>query len=941
MRKQSASVLSLVLLATSSPLHAIVGGSVDSGDQIRAVVNINGCSGTLISDRVVLTAAHCYGRKVTGCSAPYQPKQASNPPGPLASAGTVRIPAPGQTKFSQPGEDVYYIEGFRVMPGYAWDVVDTCCGGSSSGCDFCPTDPDYAGTNFAAANVTTQVRDVAVVYLDRPVTGIAPEEVLFEVGPTAKYAIDPFGLVDTDVVLAGTSRVSSDPTRQRAFGVAKLWGMADSDTVALEEPVCSLSGQTIVTYSGQSSTFQYRPAATGTACFVPGDSGGPNFVNALSLGGAAVPGVPAGTRLVAAVNSGGSYGATDNCDAVIQSQSALTYNFEYDFNGQLVLAQNGDFIRKALDDFDADGIPNDFDNCPTVKNHDQANCNADAEEAHGYPERGDKCDPIPCAHARPEPAKLAIASSSDGQFIKVLTGVTVLEDFEIDPLASERFYNGSNNGDDTGALTAEQVPTKYRFCQIDPALNVNCNNQTIDNGFANLSNGVIGPARPYLHITMNDLQPVGPAFDQEPFDYGITPPTLRRWNYAADASLWTSNGWISTPGTTVPATTGLDGRYWVHSDTDVGRFSSPIGATGYRLKTDGTVSVADQHLSNHYQWLAPDTAFSLLHVEPLEPWPYFDWKIAWDLSESLGPIWGGEVLADAKMVGSEGGHYSLVTPDGTGLVIDEYLGGGIKDLLADESLVWVGAAEASADQTLVKSHESPVAVAFRSDGTDIVDGAFRVENQAGNAEDMGAADLARWEGPQERAEFVGVYSRADDLAFVVGEGEVWFRPVVGEGGWQPAALAEGYEPANVLAATWSFRDQMLWILDAAEGLARLTRLHPFTGFSQLVAEWPYSGRYDRQWLRLALDGNVLLFSSSTGGDTHGIALFHSEGMNTAAPVMVTALHFDDKSLVYEPTVDRRGLSLAVPGEREGIRLLRHDTVPGRAAALEDLAPLFE
>ncbi len=942
MRKTSVLILLLLGLGAGRPAQAIIDGVEDTGDQIRAVVNISGCSGTLISDHIVLTAAHCYGREVTGCRAPYSPKQANVPPGPPTGADRVVVPPLGETVVNTPGGTTYTIEGFRVMPGYTWDVVDTCCGGGNpSSCDFCPPDPDYAGTNFAAAGVTTQVHDIALVYLDRPVVGITPEEVLFDVGPAAQYPVDPSNLVGTNVIIAGTSRVAAVSPPTRAFGVAELTGLADSDTVAEQEPLCSLQGQSIVTYAGSSSTFQYQPANTGTACFVPGDSGGPNFVNAVGLGGDSVPGIPVGKRLVAAVISGGGGNPmTASCDTVSQMQSALTYNFEYTFDGKPVIAQNGDFIRKAIDDFDADGIPNDQDNCPTVINYQQDNCNKDAEVAKGYPERGDLCDPIPCAHARPEPSKLKVTSTIDNSFIKAVNGTMVREDFELDPRPSNRFFNGSNNGDDTGSVNVTQVPTEYRFCQIDPIKGVNCNNQTIDNGYVSLANGEIGATRPYLHASMNELQGTGPTFDQEPFDYGATPPTLRRWDYTADSNLWQNNSWITPVGGGWPSP-GLDGRYWVHSDTDVGRYSNPPGATGYPVKTDGTVSVDDQHLSNHYLWHSPESPFSVFYTEPLILWPYFDWKIDWNLAESIGPIWGGEYLEDAKVVGSEGGHYALVTPEGTGLVIDQFLGDGLKELMDDEGLVWVSAAEASADQTRVKSHESPHAVAFAPDGTDIVDGMYRDANQAGNTMDMGADSLSRRDGPSERSAFVGVYSRADDLAFVVGDGEVWFRSVVGDRPWQLSPLSEGYQPETILAATWSFRDQKLWILDGVDGVARLTRLHPFTGFSELVSEWEFSGRFDQQWLRVALDGNILLFSSSTEMDTHGIALFHSEAMNAGAPVTVAALHLDDRSLLYEPTVDRGGVSLALPAERGGIQLLRHNTVPGRATSLDNLVSLFE
>ncbi|HJK96767.1 MAG TPA: kelch repeat-containing protein, partial [Polyangiaceae bacterium LLY-WYZ-14_1] len=51
----------------------------------------------------------------------------------------------------------------------------------------------------------------------------------------------------------------------------------------------------------------------------------------------------------------------------------------------------------AQPDGDGDGIGDACDNCPELPNPAQANCNVDAELAFGLPERGDACDPNPCA----------------------------------------------------------------------------------------------------------------------------------------------------------------------------------------------------------------------------------------------------------------------------------------------------------------------------------------------------------------------------------------------------------------------------------------------------------------------------------------------------------------------------------------------------------------
>jgi hypothetical protein len=56
----------------------------------------------------------------------------------------------------------------------------------------------------------------------------------------------------------------------------------------------------------------------------------------------------------------------------------------------------------TLTDPDGDHLCGAEDNCPDVWNEDQADCNKDAEDELGIPERGDACDPVPCASASAE-----------------------------------------------------------------------------------------------------------------------------------------------------------------------------------------------------------------------------------------------------------------------------------------------------------------------------------------------------------------------------------------------------------------------------------------------------------------------------------------------------------------------------------------------------------
>jgi hypothetical protein len=542
-----------------------------------------------------------------------------------------------------------------------------------------------------------------------------------------------------------------------------------------------------------------------------------------------------------------------------------------------------------------------------------------------------------------------VGSSVGDSFTKVVHGVMKRPDIEIDALASMPHFNGSNDGSDRDPFPIDDVLTKYRFCQHDPDVRlVNCEDEgTIDNGYANNPDGPTGPNLPYLRMRIKD----GATYkNEEPFDYGSGALPIRTWHYTADYYAWTAANWISDSHTDGPAgwSTGLWGRLWLHSETNVGRFGW-LSPNGYRVALDGTYD-GDAELANYHMGYAPDAPYTVTIVGTLQEKPYFDpvWD-PWDPYGPLGPEWDGLRGEASTIVRGYQGKYARILRSGEAVVIDDQLGAGLKSRMGSNA-VWAPAAEAGPSQAHAGPIDTPLALAFDFYGTDVVDAAWRKSAEgAGNVADTGHPSLARSGGPSARTGFTPVYSRAGDLAFVVGgvirstgflAGQIWLRNVTGPIPWTNLPLSGGYVPRHVRAATFSLRDHMLWVLDhTGTGVARLARIHPFTGHAEIVEEWTWTGDFDKHYLRLALDGQVVLFASSTARDMHAAALFDVTPMKVGAPVTIRRFQEGAGPLLYRPNVDPRGVTFLTSIDA-ALTVTRQTEINGGPLDLEDLGQVL-
>ena len=137
--------------------------------------------------------------------------------------------------------------------------------------------------------------------------------------------------------------------------------------------------------------------------------------------------------------------------------------------------------------------------------------------------------------------------------------------------------------------------------------------------------------------------------------------------------------------------------------------------------------------------------------------------------------------------------------------------------------------------------------------------------------------------------------------------ELWMVPQWGE----PFSLeTPGYQPQEVLAATVATADGMLWVLDEYRAfgwlrLARLVRIDTLSGEHELVWQGPRLGLFDRHWLGVDRDGQVLLFGSSERFRKHVTVRFEATPfvLGTAQPRL---MRFGRGDLLGEPLVDAHG-----------------------------------
>jgi hypothetical protein len=644
-------------------------------------------------------------------------------------------------------------------------------------------------------------------------------------------------------------------------------------------------------------------------------------------------------------------------------------------------------------DGDKDGVcglacgsdgPVRLDNCPNVHNPLQENCNAEAEAARSALPLGDACDPVPC------PAFSFQHDEFESVGIRVVGGGYVgcteetlrgkLDAITLSPVGS---HGAPDTPEGTRGVEVPVTPdwTEYRYCVDNADLNLDCSNPSNikDNLIrARTSRSAEQYEDVWRRIWIEELDPpaVGSLGVANPADTGIVyrngTVVTRHWNWLQDFTYWSQ----AFPQHFSVPTSPVDGRLWAHAQTTIGMTapaSNPLG-TGMHPRQDQPNQPADM-LANHLRDMSPHfdrvkrtcwTTHEIWKLGPLaRPCPgcpdgaplFEDPRDDCPNCGALAPLEAGDLLDAQQLVvlpSSKGTLVGVLDADGSIAPVEARLGKMFAASLSTDAM-WLSAVEPN--PMLGRGAVGPGAVQLSPDGTTVIDQLFVRKHRAFSQRDLGVeipaptgnALAGSTAGPAPRRGALGVYARSSGEVFVLGGThavtgaalqDIWWRGIDEGAAWKQIST-RGYRPGKVLAATRSYQDRKLWVLDeVAVGMgrfARLVRITPGTGQVEEVGRWSMSGLFDSHWLVLDQDGSVLVAASSRRLRKHGIVRIRADrnGAKVDRVLMGTG------ALGMAPWVDASGYALPIWQSSTKLpKVVRRATLGGSMGTWRDVGQCF-
>jgi hypothetical protein len=534
------------------------------------------------------------------------------------------------------------------------------------------------------------------------------------------------------------------------------------------------------------------------------------------------------------------------------------------------------------------------------------------------------------------------------------------------------------------------VPTESRFCNnvFSGSHPTRClAPENISDGLLRLPDDSAG-AWHRVTYGLRPFLPVGylPRGATQPVNYDgstrITP-----WNYLADSQFWLTDPQNPRIPTSSLCPTCLDGSFWRHGDTSVGDGAEGDDSVLVQVNplTLRRVFVGSHgmQLANNYFPISPSktvaycptrgpffTASGILpggmmgvrNVAPTMSAGITSQSILWQATGPQLPF-DAHVTPATMVIAIAGadqtsvGGLAALQDDGSGISLNtgtradcgSSLGSrAAEEMLASGSAVWASAVEPSA--TIAPLPSAFVALALSQDGTAVLDAAIVAESRlflhselalpcGGDSPCPPVLHLPSLApqtnvAPPARANFISAFSRSARGVFVLGgttrDGstplhDAWFFRV--GGGWVDVS-PENTALGNVLAATYSFADQRLYILDGigapGQDSVRILRIDPATRAAAVLL---VARRFHPDGiLGLTVDRDGTLLISSAGKNVSRTAQVVVDRDGDRAHV--TIVHVERGALLRPPIVDPNGYSFVVRDRNGAVKVRRHESLGG-------------
>lgn len=518
-------------------------------------------------------------------------------------------------------------------------------------------------------------------------------------------------------------------------------------------------------------------------------------------------------------------------------------------------------------DTDGDGIGDACDNCPTIKNRDQLNSNLDVEKERFSAKLGDACDPNPVTRIdqsgeayRPNKTTDAVADTrlvpgyphDPAWWQGHCSGPLPQTDEHVPAQGNVLRVTGISN--DSGLLYGSTRPLacdcpagQANFCRNHPTKKCNRTGGSADAG----SN--------WIQMTMRDPNPAyNPALDltratdSKGHKYVASFHSSDRNQTQRDA-VWGWAYWSDLTNLTPTATliasgasdyTAFEGTVWT--------FVHKKNTTGIGLYPPFSMDATGNELRNVLRHIKVNEAiYEVPYCSPR--WKTREWLkfrdcpqcgmglVAKKVDPLINPDPSIENIAPGVSRHSIAARFTLAAQEY--MVDEEYAIAWAPDSQGN----LLGAAFASTGW---------LSAVFRS----TPDGLIDATPQSADAPFAGVRALSSTHG-----EILGFVGRS--TLYPKGGVRRFNSKLTQSGAWNVIGTVELYEP---LAAIYAEGDDAYYVLDRAEGHVRLLRMDR-TYAADVMGDWPATGTYDHYALTMSEGGNVVV--SSWGAEAYAAVEF--------------------------------------------------------------------